>query len=248
MPYKISGNMSEDCNIKVFQGDDYIGYREATGSSHNTVFDLTSSGVVTAVAENSNGRIVGYGNVLPTSTGDSVNITSAGGGLVIGSIQRGVITIPAPDTSTTVAISEVDLSKAVISVVGHGGAVSGSTRVPRCLLSFTDSTHIKADRYGNPGFTTWVGYEVIEFSSGIASLQYKTITIGSADTTETTAIDEVDLSKTVLYYAGGHGTHGRAERWQGRVTLDDSTTLRATCAGTWDGSVAYHAAFVLESV
>jgi len=243
MPYKISGNISENCNIKIFQGDDYIGYREATGSSHNTVFDLTASGAVTAVAENSDGRIVGYGNVLPTPTGESVNVTAVAAGAVINSIQRGTISIPSGSTSATIEISEVDLSKTVVSRVGD----NGSWNVHTCgQLSLEDSTHLKCDREVDLGITTVVAYEIIEFASGIGSVQYKEIEIAAADTTETAAISEVDLSKTLLFYAGGRGEFNRGERWQGRVGLDDSTTLRATCIGTWSTAKAWHAAWVLE--
>ena len=62
--YKVSGSVSESCTVYIFQNDDYKGKHYITSAgSYATVFEATASGNVIALAMNSSGRIVGYGEV-----------------------------------------------------------------------------------------------------------------------------------------------------------------------------------------
>lgn len=229
MPYKISGTLSDDCNVKIFQGDDYIGYTTVSGGSHDTVFDLTVSGVVTTVAEKSDGEVVGFGNVSPESTGDSVNITvPAASGAAINSIQSGVFQIPADQVSGTEAISEVDPTKAVLIFLGSKSN-NGNVSTDAASIELTNGTTITARRYTSSGGDVNVSYMVLEFTSG-AAVQRGMIEIAGDTNTDTATITAVDLAKTVIIPGGQHcNTLNNFNYYATHLVLTNATTITATC-------------------
>ena len=228
MPYKISGTLSDNCNVKVFKGNEYVGYLDVTGSTHEVIFDLTSSGTVTAVAEKSDGEVVGYGNVTPISTGDAVNILSvSSGGATIENIQEATITLSNASGSDTATITEVDPDNTVLLFNGFKGADDLAAGNIKVVL--TDGTTVTANRVGS-----WVGecvvkVTVLEFTDGsIAGVQRGTINIAQPATSNTDSITSVDTSKSVLLKLGATTGGGTINDLRCHIELTNSTTVTAT--------------------
>jgi len=74
--YKVSGIVGEACDIRLMKGNSFLGYRESVSAgAYNIVFELDSIENVDVIAVRPDGKIVGYGDITPVSTVNSVNIS-----------------------------------------------------------------------------------------------------------------------------------------------------------------------------
>jgi len=147
----------------------------------------------------------------------------------IKSIQTAIGTILNGESVIDVLINEVNMTKSGTYILGIGAA-NDDPRNFRCYNTFLDSTHLRLVR--SPlvkGGNLIVSTMIIEFETDfIVSYQYKSIAIASGDTAGTTAIDAVDLSKTIIFPAGFLcDTNVAANIWNLYVDFENNTTLRA---------------------
>lgn len=63
--YKISGTISEDAVIYIIQDGEYKGRKNVTTGNYEVFFESDSDDGVIAVAENADGRIISFGNIIP---------------------------------------------------------------------------------------------------------------------------------------------------------------------------------------
>jgi hypothetical protein len=61
--YKISGDITEDALIYVIQDEEYKGKRRVSAGHYEIVFESESDSSIIAVAENSEGKILSFGNI-----------------------------------------------------------------------------------------------------------------------------------------------------------------------------------------
>ena len=131
-----------------------------------------------------------------------VYIEQAPSGAAIASIQHVDISIAASQTEGTAAINEVDLTKSVCYLLGMNFDYTHMYGL-FAFVHLDDSTTVEAKRYTavtaqHPSIAACV----LEFSSGIASVQPANGVIGPGNTYQDTTIIEVDLAKAVLFYRG----------------------------------------------
>lgn len=149
---------------------------------------------------------------------------------VIQSIQKGTITIAAGLTSNTATISSVITGKSMLVYEGLSTTNNASTRYDRLVarIELTNGTTVTATRGVVTGDVT-VSYTVVEFASGVNSIQSGSIVI--AATTNTATISAVGANAFVLWL--GATTAANPSNYttsQGAVELTNSTTVTATCA------------------
>jgi len=176
-----------------------------------------------------------------------VYISQAPAGIVIESIQRGVAIFPGAVDLTTATINAVDTTKSVIRYLGDKFAAGGGKFHYGSTLVFEDDTTVKATRNsaaGKAGYNDEVGFEVVEYASGVASVQ--SVAFSMDGISEDFEITEVDLTKTTLIYNGGSqgNTANLTETAFARASLPDSTHIRiqrGTISDAFQGNL-----FVLE--
>ena len=218
---------NEDCNVKIFDDNEYKGYVDVTAGSYDAVFDLTASGVVTAVGENNDGMVVGYGNVHPISTGDSVNLTLLSSGATIKSIQSFNRWSNGNQT-----ISSVDTDKTVLLVQRMNTENSNASW--KCRAELTSSTNV-ACTLTKAALTVFV----VEFESGIKNVQRGTFVHGGGSF-DYESISAVDLDKAIIINNGTEGTQHTA-RSSVFLEFNSSTQIRsyANGGGTHNATVGY---------
>jgi hypothetical protein len=86
---------------------------------------------------------------------------------VLDSVQRGQIEIASSDTSNTATISSVVESRSICS--WQGEFIVSLTHSAHSKALLTSSTVVTSSREGTPSNTTTAGYEVWEFSAGVAA-------------------------------------------------------------------------------
>jgi hypothetical protein len=227
--YKVSGNVGDVAKVFIFKDDVYLGCVDVSAGSYEAIFEASSATGVTAIAEKTNGDLVGYGGITAIATGSAVNITE---GISINKIIHGAGTIANDTVSIDVDIGDtVDPDKSMVIYKGskYNSPVS-TTYFYRGLvaLQLLNSTTLRGERGADFGgsTTTTFKFDIIEFSSGIKSVQrdiystsvtpppaYKDITISSVDTSKT--IISATLTSADAYHRGAV-----------ELELVDSTTMR----------------------
>lgn len=120
---------------------------------------------------------------------------------VAAAAQYGTITLGSGDTSNTASISSVNTSYAAIFYLGVSNSAPTFT-TGLCNIALTSSTVVTATR-STAGSTAVVGYCVIEFASSIIkSIQHRSVTLTSANTSDTDTISSVNTGYTMLLYGG----------------------------------------------
>lgn len=162
-----------------------------------------------------------------------VYITQAPSGASIESIQYGSISITGTDFTNTATITSVDTTKAVVMFLGSFSAVDDANVV---LLSvvLTNATTVTARRRANTGgATSHCKFCVIEFSSGINSVQSGFTAIPEATSHDIT-VSAVVLAKTLIIYGGVDAVDNTniLYVYLPELELINTTTLRLTKIST----------------
>lgn len=127
-----------------------------------------------------------------------------GASSLIRSVQAGTIAVGAGTTSQTATIAAVDLANTMLlfSITSQAGTFS-DPRNAWARLELTNSTTLTASINADAGYSTTVGYRVVEYRPGVfRSIQYSTITMASGAASGTVTITEVDPAKSFVMYLG----------------------------------------------
>lgn len=157
-----------------------------------------------------------------------------GASSLVESVQYGTITV---GTSTTGAITSVDVSRSVVLILGISTSYSSPINQESAVrVALTNATTVTATRYDNSG-TCIVSYVVMQFAPGVVkSIQQGTIVVST--TSNTGAVTEVNVAKSVLIFAGHEtNTYLADSDGYGRVTLTNGTTITATRGSASAGTV-----------
>lgn len=160
---------------------------------------------------------------------------------VIKSIQKGSITIGAAASSNTATISAVTTANTVLI---YDGAQCGQTNQTSGLdaavrISLTNSTTVTATRGGTSSSVT-VNFTVVEFASGVNSVQAGTIAIVGAATSNTATISAVGANAFVMWLGSSTATANvDTGDLQGSVTLTNTTTVTARCEANVALTIGY---------
>lgn len=177
-----------------------------------------------------NDAAIGDQKVLAYDLGTErlIYISQAPSGAALNSIQAGVISIyGSAQTSETYTINAVDVDK---SILIYGGRRSNLAPPQYNMgrIEITDSTTVTVTIGVGYDNYTYFSFSVIEFSSGIKSIQQGTITM--TDQEETDTIDAVDTDKAFVIYLGASTTIDEKGRDICTLELTNSTTV--TCKNT----------------
>ena len=136
----------------------------------------------------------------PTVYGTVVEFTAA----AVDSVQQGTVEIAFVNTSGTASISSVDTSRAALFYLGqtNTSSTTGSNAL-HGRIALSSATQIRADRDTASSAVVTMGYCVVEFASGVLdSLQTRSVTFNSNNTSETDSISSVDRSRSMLLNQG----------------------------------------------
>jgi len=146
--------------------------------------------------------------------------------IVIKAIQHISISIPNGDLSAQVLINEVDMDNTFL-VYGGADCNNQYPWLGQARLELTDSTHVTATRGATTGALLILSVSIIQCTAGIKSIQRGTIT-NELNTYEDATILPVDTDKTFLSYLSFSSTVNLWAKSLTRLTLLNSTTVRAT--------------------
>lgn len=152
---------------------------------------------------------------------------------LVNSVQRGVVSLGPNITDATATLANpVNTNNSVVTYQGYtdGNALNTtwSDRLP-ILDGLIDSTTVKAFAHSSPG-TQEVGFECIEFnSSAITSIQ-KITHREVAATEKTYTINQIDKSKSLLFFGGTTASH--INRIATSEIIDNTTVFIETFSGT----------------
>lgn len=153
---------------------------------------------------------------------------------LIKSIQSGVVTIASGAATGTATLSTaVDTTKAMLLFGGSNSDDSSASDYANvgARITLTSSTVVTATRGASGAVVTSVAFTVVEFASGVNSLQYGTITLAAA-ATNTATISSVGANAFVIWLGVSTTTGATAIHTVSvGVGLTNSTTVTAT-AGT----------------
>ena len=191
-----------------------------------------------------NDAAIGDQKVLAYDLGTQriVYITPAPSGAALNSIQTGVIDITGGGVFTdTVTITAVDVDK---SFLIYGGILSGSNdpTYGTCRIELTNATTVTGTRGAAHALHATCPFSVVEFSSGIKSIQFGTITMTDEENTDT--IDAVDTAKAFVIYLGAAITMSDWANGVCTVELTNATTV--TCKGSQSNQAAVVGYVVVE--
>lgn len=122
----------------------------------------------------------------------------------IKSIQRGTATIPLSNTSTTVTIGTVDLTKSIVLVdFGNNGLWPNTLDI---YAELTNPTTINLTRYTSGDYSQTINWVVIEFNN----VKSKQTGLQSITTTTEVIVNiaNVDMTKTLIFasYNSSHSS------------------------------------------
>ena len=171
------------------------------------------------------------GNIKSGITIFGVEGNYAGEGTIsLKSIQYGSITIPADATSATATITDVNTANCILFPLGL--TVQEIDMQYSCTrIVLTNATTVTAIRgYKYTGITPIVNFVVVEFDTGIKSMQQSTITLNAPATSATATITAVNTAKCILSLLGFTNTSGALISYDHiiQLSLTNSTTVTAT--------------------
>ncbi len=213
----------------------YFGYRKKGGAepSTNVVYEI-----VTASGNTTYKSSIVFG--VPTVSQRVVNMSSGYDVLTteytsINSIQHVHIEVPTDREFANATINSVTPDKSVILI--NGRYVANTAHEPdkdySGLLSLQNATTVRGHHVGIGTATKLYG-TVLEFGSGVTSVQRGVITITGKRSSKTT-IKAVDLDKSILNHCGDASPYTFVSDQCVKMHLYDSTTIEAYRNGT-DGT------------
>lgn len=149
---------------------------------------------------------------------------------VIQSIQQGSITISAASLTNTATVTSVDTSKAILIWNGLTSTNTTTSGAPGSVarIELTNATTVTATR-GDSTLAITVRFTVVEFASGVNSIQAGTIALSVIQATNTATISSVGANAFVLWLGASTAVAGLGwTETQGAVELTNSTTVTAT--------------------
>ena len=187
---------------------------------------LTNSTTITATKGVSTSNNTVYGTVVEFDAS------------VITSLEQSSATIASGATSGTATITTVsDTTKAVVFYHGHelGDAGTG-INVPDafCAIDLTNSTTVTAVRNtGTANRSITVSFTVIEFdASFISSVEKRSVTLTSSNTSDTDTISSVTTTDSFLVWNGFTSSQNTGANSYYHIGLTNSTTVTLTRGGT----------------
>ncbi|GAH74769.1 unnamed protein product, partial [marine sediment metagenome] len=153
-------------------------------------------------------------------------------------------------TEKTETITQVDLTKSVCYFLGMNPS-SGTMDDQFSRVSLVNSTTVKAERDAhNSKAHPHTMLCVLEFSSGIASVQQGVSDLAGNEGVKDVTIDEVDITKAILFYGGWSFDTGydlmEADHYWPHIYLRNSTTVRAIRSADAPSQHTYVGFTVLE--
>ncbi|MBW8035622.1 MAG: hypothetical protein FVQ79_08330 [Planctomycetes bacterium] len=226
-------------NSELLEGSSKAAVQTHTPASHTHLeVDVTDldhdaqkvKGVIINDAAKADQKVLAY----DSGTDRIVYITPAASGAALQSIQRGTILLEGTDLSGTAAISSVDVDKSFIIHLGQsqeaGDTGVGFTKL-FCCLEIVNSTTIRAWRKAaSAGVTPLVSFIVVEFATGINSIQRGiNQPTGVGDTLIT--VTAVDVAKSFLIASQNTGSSNTEHFMSIKITNSTMLTLRMMAGG-----------------
>lgn len=154
---------------------------------------------------------------------------------IIHSVQQLQVTIASGAASGTATIPKsVDTTKTVLFFQNFTSAVNNTLyRDYASDVTLTDKSTLTATRNGTPVGAITVYVTVVEFKPWaiVGSVQYGSITIASAGTSNTATINSVDVNYSAVFYLGftsNSASDNFASRNNVTLALTNSTTVTCT--------------------
>jgi len=166
----------------------------------------------------------------------------------IKSVQVVVGTIPDGENYIDVEISSVDHLKTVPFLLGVGCA-NDDPRNFSCYITFLDSTHLRLVRYSGSkvgDLTVSVMFWELE-PDFIVSMQSLSVFYVSGDTTVTKNIDEVDISKSIIFPRGSlvnNDVAANVYNWYADFLNSTTIRIRRTTSGSAGAIILYVCEFI----
>lgn len=182
-----------------------------------------------------------YSATLLTMTGFGLGGAAGGTASVIQSIQKGSITLTGGNLTGTATITSVNTSNAILiwNGVTTSGASQNATQQWASRIALTNGTTVTATRENSTNITT-VKFTVIEFASGVNSIQAGTIAIGVGATSNTATISAVGANAFVIWLGASTAVTSLAyDVTQAPLVLTNSTTVTANCVLASTMTVSY---------
>ncbi len=199
--YKISGYVTEACDIRLMRGNSFLGHRESVpAGAYELIFTLDSIESIDVVAVRSDGKIVGYGGITPVETADGSNITIPvmGGIKSIQQIYDNNYS-DATNLSWQININEVDSSKSLIYAFSSGNGYRHTAVLP----TFINSTTIQLERtYAAQGAQTYI--QIVEFYN--CNVQRGQVFVWQSTTSNITAVDTTKAYATMSGFTTNSST------------------------------------------
>lgn len=156
---------------------------------------------------------------------------SSGATSVIKMIQAGTVTVASGAGSGTYTISPAITTLGNAIIIWNGETTNdtgGQDNRTAVILTLTNTSTLTATRVGTVAFVTTVSFTIVEFASGVNSIQAGNIAIAPTNTTNTATISTVGATAFVLYQGTNVSANTTANFPQGGVSLTNSTTVTAT--------------------
>lgn len=179
-------------------------------------------------------------------------LTTPATGIVVGSIQTILATMSGIDAGNLVikdeTITPVDMSKTIMFHNGTAGEY-GSLDSDNAWTSghshvrLIDSSTVRFQRLYSYNYDIKCSATILEFSTGIKSLQRGLFKYNTGSAVTYLTINAVDLSKSFLNVCGSILVKGGGNTWRPRAYLSDSTTVTLECFGSsptgWTMTMSY---------
>ena len=235
--YKVSGNASDESRVHILKDGEYQGYKDVSSGNYDVNFELDTATGISAIAENSDGEIVGYGAVTAEAGGAS-DITMQAAGIVIGRMQTVTQTIPNQSGSNTNTSPSLDYTydPDMTWIILNGFKNDNSN------ADFSDTNfHTKfndpnfgqliSNRQGTCGNLT-INITLLECTSGFTVTSYGTGQIDSGQLIEDVAISSTNTSNAFINLLGCRANTMYPRDGACSFSFVNSTTIRATRGGS----------------
>lgn len=148
-------------------------------------------------------------------------------GAGIKSIQSGIIGIGTGSATNTATITSVDTNLAIL-LLGGWNSGDGSAAPVHTSLALTNATTVTGS-HPSGNVSDNIRYIVIEYDSGITSIQRGSITINAGSASNTATISAITVANAVVIWLGSPLDSGvDPDRANISLAITNSTTITAT--------------------